>query len=206
MTPSRPDHGVLFVVSGPSGVGKSTLVQDALQRVPGLVFSVSATTRAPRPGERDGVDYRFVTGEQFQQWVDEDAFLEHADVYGRRYGTLHAATDLQLQDGLSVVLDIDVQGAEQVRARRTDVVSVFVLPPSLDALADRLRTRGTDEATLQLRTRLAGEQIRRCMEYDYILVNEDRDQAFTAFSSILRAETWRRERRMSIVSRMVSEL
>jgi guanylate kinase len=206
MNTERPDVGALFVVSGPSGVGKSTLVKRALARVSGLVFSVSATTRAPREGERDGIDYRFVSPEQFQQWVDEDQFLEHASVYGRRYGTLRGATDQVLADGLSVLLDIDVQGAEQVRARRPDVVSVFVLPPSLAVLGDRLRARGTDDATLKLRMEQAGEQLSRCAEYDYIVVNEDLDHATEVFCAILVAEAYRRERRMRTVRRMLSEL
>jgi guanylate kinase len=206
MKHDRPDEGVLFIVSGPSGVGKSTLVRAALDRVPGLVFSVSATTRPPREGERDGVDYRFVSPEQFERWVQEDAFLEHATVYGRRYGTLRTATQQVLGDGISVLLDIDVQGAAQVRARRPDAVSVFILPPALASLADRLRSRGTDERTVQTRMSQSGEQLIRCAEYDYVVVNAELDAACDAFCSILLAETFRRERRMRAVRQMLSEL
>lgn len=206
MSTERPDEGVLFIVSGPSGVGKSTLIKDALNRVPGLVFSVSATTRPAREGELDGVDYRFVTPEQFQRWVDEDAFLEHASVYGKQYGTLREATDQILRDGMSVILDIDVQGASQVRARRSDVVSVFILPPSLESLAVRLRARGTDEGTVATRMAQAGSQLRHCGEYDYLVVNEDRAAASEALRSILLAETYRRDRRRRWITQMLSEL
>lgn len=199
-----PDRGVLFVVSGPSGVGKSTLVQAAMARIPGLRFSVSATTRAPRAGERDGVDYHFVSAQRFADLVEADAFLEHATVYDRSYGTLRDPTEAALASGASLILDIDVQGSEQVRARKPDAVHVFVLPPSLDALERRLRSRGTDdELTIRRRMDQAMQQLRGCVRYDYVLVNDDLEASHAAFQGILLAETSRRDRRSSVIARVL---
>jgi guanylate kinase len=153
-----PDRGVLFVVSGPSGVGKSTLVRRALARIPGIGFSVSATTRAPRPGEIDGVHYRFIDPARFRALVDDGAFLEHATVYDRCYGTLAAPTFDAMGQGRSLILDIDAQGAAQVRERLPEAVHVMLLPPALEALEARLRTRGTDD---DLRLRARQRRLRR---------------------------------------------
>lgn len=199
-----PDRGVLFVISGPSGVGKSTLVKAAMARIPGLRFSISATTRPPRAGERDGVDYHFVTPDRFAALVAEDAFLEHATVYDRSYGTLRAPTEDALASGASPLLDIDVQGSEQVRARKPDAVHVFVLPPSIDALEARLRHRGTDDdGTIRRRMDQAMQQLRGCVRYDYVLVNDDLEASHAAFQGILLAETSRRERRGSMIARVL---
>lgn len=207
MTPLRwalPDRGVLFVVSGPSGVGKSTLVKAAMARIPGLTFSVSATTRAPRAGERDGVDYHFVSADRFAALAAEDAFLESATVYDRSYGTLREPTEAALARGSSLLLDIDVRGAAQVRARKPDAVHVFVLPPSVGALEDRLRGRGTDpEDTIRRRMEQAMEQLRGCVAYDYVLVNDDLEASHAAFQGILLAETSRRSRRQSVIDRVL---
>ena len=195
-----PDRGVLFVVSGPSGVGKSTLVKAAMARIPGLAFSVSATTRAPRAGELEGVDYHFVARDRFAGLVAEDAFLEHATVYDRSYGTLRAPTDAVLASGRSLLLDIDVQGSRQVRARKPDAVHVFFLPPSIDALRERLRGRGTDsEETIARRMDQAMDQLRGCVDYDYVIVNDDLEAAHAAFQGVLLAETSRRDRRQAVI-------
>jgi len=199
-----PDHGVLFVVSGPSGVGKSTLVKAAMSRIPGLAFSVSATTRAPRAGERDGVEYHFVDPERFAELVRDGAFLEHATVYDRSYGTLRAPTEASLASGASLLVDIDVQGAEQVRVSKPDAVHVFVLPPSLEALEHRLRSRGTDaEETIRRRMDQAMQQLAGCVRYDYVIVNDDLEAAQAAFQGILLAETSRRDRRESVIARVL---
>ena len=195
-----PDHGVLFVVSGPSGVGKSTLVKAAMARIPGLEFSVSATTRAPRTGEREGVDYHFLDRERFDLLVAQEAFLEHATVYDRSYGTLREPTRRALDAGRSVLLDIDVRGARQVRQREPAAVHLFVLPPSVEVLEARLRHRATDdEATITRRMEQAMEQLEGCVDYDYVIVNDDLDASHAAFQGILLAETSRRERRQKVI-------
>lgn len=193
---NRPDRGVLFVVTGPSGVGKSTLVRTAMQRIPGLAFSVSATTRAPREGEVDGIDYHFLDREAFEAEVARGAFLEHATVYGRSYGTLRAPVQAALDRGDSIVLDIDVQGAEQVRRTEPEAVHVFLLPPNLATLEARLRARATDdEATIRRRMAEVEQQLRGAGAFDYLVVNDHLETAHTVFQAVLLAEMSRRSRR-----------
>ncbi len=203
----RPDRGVLFVISGPSGVGKSTLIKEALAQVPDLAFSVSATTRAPRPGEQDGVDYHFLSHEAFEQRVEAGAFLEFATVYDRSYGTLRGPTDEALDAGASLVLDIDVKGARQVRARLADAVSVMIVPPDLAALEARLRARATDPPeVVERRMAMVAEQVGAVGEYDYVVVNDDLATAHRVFQGVLFAEMSRVRRRGSVVRRVAAEL
>ena len=201
-----PDRGALFVVSGPSGVGKSTLVKAAMDEVPGLEFSVSATTRSPRPGEVDGREYHFLGPEGFAERVDAGDFLEHATVYDRSYGTLRAPVEAAMAEGRSILLDIDVQGALLVKARLPECIRIYVLPPALGVLEERLRSRGTSEAELSRRMDQVGEQLRGAPEFDYVVVNDDLDTARTVFAGIFVAELSRRERRMRAVNRVLSEL
>lgn len=198
----RPDRGVLLVVSGPSGVGKSTILRPALDRVPGLGFSVSATTRAPRAGEVDGVDYHFVDRPRFDALVAEGALLEHAEVYDRCYGTLRAPTEASLSRGDSVILDIDVQGARQVRAAAPEAVLVMIVPPDVETLERRLRARGTEsEEVVARRMALLAGQLGAVAEYDYVVVNDDQEAAIACFEGIILAELSRRHRRASWVDR-----
>jgi len=200
----RPDRGVLFVVSGPSGVGKSTLVRRAMHRIPWLAFSVSATTRAPRQGEQEGIDYHFVSPERFGTLVDDAAFLEHATVYDRRYGTLAEPTEAALAEGRCLLLDIDVQGARQVKERLSDAVHLFVLPPSLEALEARLRARGTDsEQIIARRMEQVALQLQGAEEAHYVVVNDDLEAAHACFEAVLLAEACRRRRRERAVRRVV---
>jgi len=205
MTPlalSPPDRGVLFVVSGPSGVGKSTLLRDALARIPGLSFSVSATTRGPRVGEVDGVDYHFIERVRFQQLVTDGAFVEHAEVYDRFYGTLRGPTMQALQRGDSLILDIDVQGARQVRAQLPEAVHIMIVPPDIATLEDRLRARGTDtDAVIARRMQLLAGQLGAVGEFDYVVVNDDLDAAHACFQGVMLAEMCRAGRRSSWVQR-----
>jgi guanylate kinase len=195
---TAPDIGALFVVSGPSGSGKTTLLHAALTAVPGLEFSVSATTRAPRAGERNGVDYHFVTREAFAELLRTGALLEHAEVYGNYYGTPRAPVDAALAEGRSIVLDIDVQGAAQVRRAHPEAVSVFVLPPNLAAIEARLRARGLDDAAIVARrVREADEQLAEADTYDYLVMNDDLASAHAQFQAVLVAELLRRNRRQS---------
>jgi guanylate kinase len=214
-----PDRGVLFVVTGPSGVGKSTLIDDLMSAVAGIRFSVSATTRAPRAGERDGVHYHFMSPEQFEARVADGAFLEHAEVYGRRYGTLLDPVLEALDEGVSILLDIDLQGARAVRrdylraveARtgRTvdDAVLVYILPPSIDVLESRLRARGTDsdEVIAGRMAKVAG-QLEGVGEFDYLVVNDDLEEAKVALRGVFRSELLRRVRRQSWVSGVERQL
>ena len=173
------DRGTLFVLSGPSGVGKGTLRAAALRDIEGLTYSVSCTTRSPRPGDREGVDYRFVSDEDFSRMVEQGLFLEYARVHGGpRYGTLREDVERELDAGRDVLLEIDVQGALQVRSLLPDAVSIFVLPLSEEELERRLRGRGTEtEAELRARLKSAGQELREAGKYDLILVNDDLNRA-----------------------------
>lgn len=197
-----PDRGALFVVSGASGAGKSTLLKRLFATVPGLEFSVSATTRAPRPGERDGVDYHFVDLPRFREMVAQGQLYEWAEVYGRCYGTPRGPVDAALAEGRSIVLDIDVQGAAQVRTVCPDAVTVFILPPSLDALRARLVGRGTDAPeVVERRMADAAQQLQACGEYGYLVLNDDLETAATQLVGVFVAELSRRGRRDTWVRR-----
>jgi guanylate kinase len=198
-----PDRGALFVVTGPSGCGKSTLLHEAFRVIPGLEFSVSATTRGAREGETDGVDYHFVDDARFEQLLDEEALLEWAQVYDRRYGTPRAPVLEALDSGRSVVLDIDLLGARQVRQAYPEAVLIFVLPPDLDALEQRLRARDTDsEEVIRRRMDLVAEQLAGVGEFDYLVVNDDLATAHDSFQAVILAELSRADRRPSLVQRM----
>ena len=164
----------LLVLSSPSGGGKTTIAQALLAARADVGYSVSATTRAPRPGEQDGRDYHFLTADEFERRVEAGEFLEHATYGGNRYGTLRSEVERVLEGGRHVVLDIEVDGARQVRARMPDAVRVFVLPPSAEVLVERLRSRDTESAEARrLRLSLAAEELRAASEYDYVVVNEE---------------------------------
>ena len=171
---SNKRTGLLFIVSAPSGAGKTTLVERLVQQVPGLKMSCSYTSRDMRAGETDGVDYNFVTRDRFEAMIAADRFLEWADVFGNLYGTAVADTESILEGGNDVVLVIDVQGARQVRRRRRDATAIFVMPPSLDVLERRLRGRSKDsEAAIERRMRVAREEVATFTEYDFVVVNDE---------------------------------
>jgi guanylate kinase len=185
----------VFIISAPSGSGKSTLVSSLLKSVTGLLFSVSYTTRPPRGKEVDGRDYHFVSQEEFQAMRDRDEFLESAGVFGKCYGTHREVLDRARAEGKDLVLDIDVQGARQLKTRFPEAVTVFILPPSREELEQRLRARGEDlEEVIQRRLRDAAEEIRKYGEYDYTIINRDRVAAADVLNSIVRAERVRRTR------------
>ena len=198
---SPPDRGALFVITGSSGTGKTTLVREALACLPGLSFSVSATTRTRREGEVDGVDYHFHEPAGFQNLVNQGRMLEWAEVYGNAYGTPRAPVEKALATGESILLDIDVQGAEQVRQAMPEAISIFVLPPSIEVLETRLRARSTDtEEVICGRMREARVQLRRCNEFDYLVVNDDLLSAHDQFQAILVGELCRRSRHAGLVN------
>jgi len=198
-------RGLLFVVSAPSGTGKTTVVERLVERSPHLRQSRSYTSRAARPGERDGVDYTFVSRDRFEAMVREGAFLEWADIFGHLYGTARADTERTLADGTDLVLVIDVQGARQVRQLLPEAVAVFVLPPSFGALEARLRGRNKDSEDAMLR-RLdtARREVRAVEEYDYVVVNDDLDRCVGELDAIVRAERARLPRRRAAVAPVIA--
>ena len=168
----------VFVITGPSGVGKGTLIRTLRERLPELELSVSATTRKPRPGEEDGREYHFLTDEEFEQRVQHGDFVEHARYSGRRYGTLRSELEDRLRLGHPVVLEIEVQGARQVREAMPEAVQVFITPPSEEALRNRLVGRGTDSAEdVELRLQTAAQELAAQDEFDYKVVNDRLDEA-----------------------------
>ena len=182
-------RGLLFIVSAPSGTGKTTLCERLVQVVPELRMSRSYTSRHARAGERDGVDYNFVSRERFEQMVAEKAFLEWADVFGNYYGTSAQDTEAALAAGEDVMLVIDVQGARQVRSRGIETVGIFVLPPSAEVLESRLRGRSKDtEAQIRTRLEVARSEVGEYAQYEYVVVNNELDSAVNRMRAIVIAE------------------
>lgn len=205
---SSGNKGILFVLSAPSGGGKSTILKQVMSDLPGLVFSVSHTTRAPRPGEQDGRDYHFVSREDFKAIRDRQpsGFLEWAEVHGNMYGTSRDEVEKHLQAGMDVVLDIDVQGAMQVR-KTSDPVMVFIVPPSLSELERRLRGRGTEsEENIALRLENARDELGYKDIYDYLVVNDILPEAIESLRAVIIAERLRRLRFLNGKSCNVSAL
>jgi guanylate kinase len=181
--------GKVFVITGPSGVGKGTLISLLLERVPGLELSVSATTREPREGEIDGRDYHFLTPDEFDQRIEREDFLEFATYSGNRYGTLRSEVRKRLDAGHSVVLEIEVQGASQVRAAMRESVQVFIVPPDPAALRRRLESRGTDSAeAIDARLKVAEVELAAQGDFDHLVVNADLERAAADLEGIVRAE------------------
>jgi guanylate kinase len=191
---------LVFVISAPSGSGKSTLVKMLLEAVEGVDFSVSYTTRAPRPGERDGESYRFVARDEFLAMRDAGRLLEWAEVFGNFYGTPRSVLEAAQQRGHDLVLDIDVQGAAQLKKQLPDAVTVFILPPSRAELEKRLRSRSLDaDAVIRRRLRDARREIANYSAYDYVLVNDQLDRAAERLKGILLAERCRRQRAEAVL-------
>ena len=186
---SERRHGNLFIVSAPSGAGKTTIVEKLVEETPRLRMSRSYTSRAARPGECDGVDYNFVTREHFEAMIAAGDFLEWADVFGNLYGTCASDTERLLSDGSDVVLVIDVQGARQVRRLRSGATTIFVMPPSFQILEQRLRGRSKDsEAAILRRLEVAREEVASFSEYDYIVINDELTAAVDRLRSIVLAQ------------------
>ena len=185
--------GTLYIIAAPSGAGKTSLVQQLVTTTPGIVASISHTTRPPRPGEQDGVHYHFIPLPSFETMIAQGAFLEHAQVFGNRYGTSRAAVLAKLQAGLDVILEIDWQGAQQVRKQLPDSPSIFILPPSRDALRQRLAGRGQDSAeVIERRMAAALDELSHYVEFDYLVINDQFETALTELSAIIIAQRQRR--------------
>jgi guanylate kinase len=186
---------LVFIISAPSGSGKSTLVGRLRQAVKGLLFSISYTTRPPRGQEQSGGHYHYISREEFEKRAAAGEFLEHAQVFGNYYGTHRSFLEKAKADGCDLVLDIDVQGARQLRSRIPDAISIFILAPSRKILEQRLRDRSEDsEEVIQRRLREAAEEIRNYTSYDYVIVNREVDAAADTLASIVKAERARRDR------------
>jgi guanylate kinase len=203
-----PRRGMMFVLASPSGAGKTSMAKRLLADDRDISLSVSATTRAPRPGEVDGTDYHFVTDHAFDRLVADGALLEWAHVFGKRYGTPRGPVRDALAHGHDVLFDIDWQGTQQLKARDSkDVVSVYILPPSLAELERRLRSRGTDsEAVIVDRMSRAASEISHWGEYDYVLVNDGFDACLDQIRAILKAERQRRSRRKAWLAEFVRDM
>lgn len=195
-------RGLLIILSSPSGAGKSTLSRRVLEDDPDVIFSVSATTRAPREGEVDGREYYFKTRDEFMELVENDGMLEHAEVFGNLYGSPAAPVETAIAAGKDVLFDVDWQGGQQIRnsSLKDAVVSIFILPPSIAALQERLTKRGQDsEEVVTKRMAQSRDEISHWAEYDYVLVNDDVDVAEAKLQAILDAERLRRDRRPELV-------
>jgi guanylate kinase len=198
---SLPRRGILFIISSPSGAGKSTISRMLLAADDHIDMSVSATTRPMRPGEVDGKDYFFISEEQFKDWADKGEFFEWATVFGNRYGTPKTPVKRALEAGHDVLFDIDWQGAQQLHQKmRDDIVRVFILPPSIAELEHRLRTRATDsDAVITDRMARAVSEIDHWGSYDYVLVNHDVESCFREVQTILKAERMKRSRQTGLI-------
>jgi len=191
-------NGLLFVVTAPSGAGKSSLIRAALAEEPAIRLSVSYTTRAPRAGEQDGREYHFVDAPAFEAMVERGEFLECAEVHGNRYGTSQKVIDDTLARGEDLLLEIDWQGAAQVRRLYSGCVTIFILPPSVDELGRRMRTRGLDsEAVIARRLANAHEEMRHAPEFEYVIINDDFETARRELLGVLRAERVRTARQLA---------
>ena len=199
--------GRLYVISAPSGAGKTSLVAALLKELSQLQVSVSHTTRKMRPGEKDGVNYHFVEKQTFQSLVDAGAFFEYAEVFGNFYGTSRLAVQERLEAGVDVVLEIDWQGAQQVRKQMPEAIGIFILPPSLLALNERLNTRGQDSAeVIQGRMQQAISEMSHWKEYDYLLVNDDFSQALGELKAIFVANRLELVRQQKKNTALLAEL
>lgn len=199
--------GELYVIAAPSGAGKTSLINSALAEFPSLAFSVSDTTRGARRGEVDGEHYHFIDRATFDQRVGQGRYLEHADVFGNGYGTDRAQVEALWREGKDVLLEIDVQGAAQVRVSHPQACQIFILPPSLEVLKRRLTARGTDQPdVIARRLGEAQREMSACLEFDWIIVNDDFEQAREQLMAIIRAWPMRRDRQESWQKTRLAEL
>ena len=199
--------GSLYIISAPSGTGKTSLVKALVESLPNTQVSISHTTRDIRPGEINNIHYHFVNQAQFKAMIAEGGFIEYAEVYGNYYGTSRQWVEEHLNQGIDVILEIEWQGARQVREAFPEVVTIFILPPNKTALEERLRSRGQDtENVIQRRLAEASQEVEYCTEYDYLVINDQFEMALSDLRSILKAEHCRRKKQWLLFKRLVSEL
>lgn len=199
--------GQLFIVSAPSGAGKTSLVNALLETLSGIEVSVSHTTRAPRVGEETGIDYNFIDQKGFQQLIDKEGFLEYATVFGNSYGTSKALVEERLAQGVDVILEIDWQGAQQVRKVMKNCCSIFVLPPSKQVLDERLRSRGQDsEEVISRRMRTAVDEMMHYSEYDFLVVNDDFKVALNELEAVVKSQRLIMQRGKQAYSILIKQL
>ncbi len=200
-------RGILYTVSAPSGAGKTSLVKALLDQCPALQVSISHTTRPQRPGEMDGVNYHFITHSAFTEMVKRSEFLEQAEVFGNLYGTSQSWVEKTLAAGQSVILEIDWQGAQQIRRLMPDSIGIFILPPSLEALLQRLNGRGQDDdAVIKKRMALAHDEIAHYAEADYLVVNDTFDKALADLAAIIRAQPLQLKNQLDHLQGLLNEL
>jgi guanylate kinase len=198
--------GLLFVVSAPSGTGKTTLCRAMIEVFPGLHYSISYTTRPPRPGDENGRDYHFISPAEFQERIDRNDFAEWAEIYGYRYGTSRSLIEKIRGEGRDVILDIDGQGARQLRKQDLGGILIFLLPPSLEELRGRLSRRGTEaEAAIQERLRKAQLEMAEARGYDYLIVNDDLEKTKERLKAVILAEHQRRDQMEEVLERLLRE-
>jgi len=208
MPTSQSDRqGLLFIISAPSGAGKTTLVRRLLDSLDGISVSISHTTRPQRRGETDGADYFFIDDEEFRKMLEDNRFLEHARVFDHCYGTARDTVERRLAGGIDIILEIDWQGARQVRARMPENISIFITPPSYESLVERLQTRGREnEAVIAQRLEEAVEELSHYQEYDYLIVNDDLDRAEAELKSIIDAARLQVEHRRPALDAFIQDL
>jgi guanylate kinase len=195
--------GNLFVISAPSGAGKSTIIKALRERIKGLGYSISHTSRKPRDNENDGIDYHFIQKETFRRMIDAGAFVEWAKVYDDLYGTSFSSLEEQTANGVDVLLDLDTQGAKKIGKQFKNSVLIYVLPPSLEVLEKRLMTRRTDDETvIKSRMKKTSSEIKQCVWYDYIIVNDELEKAITEAQAIILSVRCRTDRQASMVKEM----
>lgn len=206
---SKPDpvNGELYVIAAPSGAGKTSLITALLERTPRLALSISDTTRPPRPGEVDGEHYHFISRDEFERGIRENLYLEHADVFGHCYGTRLSRIEALWSAGRDALLEIDVQGAAQVREQHPGACSIFILPPSLETLAERLKGRGSDSPeVIERRLGEARREIAEASRFDFILINDEFEHALADLQSVIRAWPLRRHRQLQASATVLKEL
>jgi len=199
-------RNLVFIITGPSGVGKSTIIKLLLNSLPDVHFSVSYTTRPPRPNEENGVDYYFVSQDEFESMIKKDKFIEWAEVHGFLYGTSYSEIEKAFTEGKDLILDVDIQGAGAIKRKITDAVTVFVLPPSWEALKERLYLRENNKEVVEKRLKRAKEELKEWKNFDYVIINDNLKRAVTELSSIILAERSKRKRREETIKEILSEI
>jgi guanylate kinase len=201
----KKKKGLVFVVSAPSGTGKTTLCRAMTRIFPGLHYSISHTTRQQRPGDENGQDYHFISPQEFQQMIDRSEFVEWAEIYGHRYGTSRAVVEKVLEEGRDVILDIDGQGAKQIHDKKLPGAFLFLLPPSLEELERRLSNRRTErKAAMEERLRKAKAEMAEAYWYDYLIVNDELEKAQEQLQAVILAEHCRRERMSELLDEILT--